>query len=153
MQFMGDWAKGEFVAAGKTGEVDYGCVLSPGNVNFQMVGDVFVFPKTDDAAVTEAQNKLASVMMNPETQVLFNSKKGSVPVRSDVDTSQLDPCASKGLAVAADKSKQIPGVDFLLTTDLATTLQDTISVYWNSPEMTVDQFVEAFISTIDSAGG
>ena len=41
-------------------------------------------------------------MLAPDTQVLFNMKKGSIPVRTDVDTSQLDACAKKGLGLLAD---------------------------------------------------
>ena len=51
MQIMGDWAKGEFIAAGKTAGKDYGCTaLSNGSGGYVMGGDVFVFPKTKDPA-------------------------------------------------------------------------------------------------------
>ena len=45
MQIMGDWAKGEFIAAGQTAGKEFGCtVLRPGG--YVIGGDVFVFPKT-----------------------------------------------------------------------------------------------------------
>ena len=54
MQIMGDWAKGEFVAAGQTAGKEYGCtVLSNKGTGYVMGGDVFVFPKLKDAAQVE----------------------------------------------------------------------------------------------------
>ena len=77
MQIMGDWAKGEFVAAGKVPETDYGCtVLSNGSGGYVMGGDVFVFPKSKDPATTKAQLTLAKLMLTPETQIQFALKKG-----------------------------------------------------------------------------
>jgi glucose/mannose transport system substrate-binding protein len=153
MQFMGDWAKGEFVAAGKVADQDYGCVPGgPGEPIFQIGGDVFVFPKTDEPAMIEAQAKLAELMISPDGQVGFNNKKGSVPVRPDVDTSQMDACAQKGIAVLKDEAKQMPGWNFLMHPDLAGALQDTISEFWNTPDMTTDQFIEKMVQTVEAAG-
>ena len=51
MQVMGDWAKGEFTAAGQQPGRDYGCMagLAPDSP-YLIQGDVFVFPRTDDPA-------------------------------------------------------------------------------------------------------
>ena len=58
MQVMGDWAKGEFNAAGLTAGKEYGCAVV-GEGGYLMGGDVFVFPTTDDPAAQAAQVKLA----------------------------------------------------------------------------------------------
>ena len=55
-------------------------------------------PRSTIAAQQAAQVKLAELMMSPETQIEFNKKKGSVPVRLDVDVSSMDVCAQKGMA-------------------------------------------------------
>ena len=47
-------------------------------------------------------------MLEPETQIEFNKKKGSVPVRLDVDVSSMDVCAQKGMAALHDPSQQVP---------------------------------------------
>ncbi len=48
MQFMGDWAKGEFTAAGLTPGKDYGCtVLGDHGIAYVMGGDVFAFPSPE----------------------------------------------------------------------------------------------------------
>ena len=87
MQFMGDWAKGEFTAAGQTPGKDYGCtVLGDHGIAYVMGGDVFAFPSPKDPARTKAQQLLARVLLEPATQIAFAQKKGSIPVRLDVDT-------------------------------------------------------------------
>lgn len=137
---MGDWAKGEFVAAGKVADKDYGCtVLSNGSGGYVMGGDVFVFPKAKDPSTTKAQMTLARLMLTPETQIQFALKKGSIPVRSDVDTSALDACAQKGMRYVADKAQQMPSGDMLAPPALIGALQDAISQYWNT-DMSADEF-------------
>jgi glucose/mannose transport system substrate-binding protein len=140
MQIMGDWAKGEFAAAGKVADKDYGCtVLSNHGGGYMMGGDVFVFPKSKDAATTKAQMTLARLMLTPETQIQFSLKKGSIPVRSDVDTSALDACAQKGMRYVADKTQQLPSSDMLASPALVGALEDAISEYWNT-NMSADEF-------------
>jgi glucose/mannose transport system substrate-binding protein len=140
MQIMGDWAKGEFAAAGKVADKDYGCtVLSNHGGGYMMGGDVFVFPKSKDASTTKAQMTLAKLMLTPETQIQFALKKGSIPVRSDVDTSALDVCAQKGMRYVADKAQQLPSTDMLASPALVGALEDAISQYWNT-DMSADVF-------------
>lgn len=152
MQIMGDWAKGEFIAAGQTVGEEYGCII-PGEANgYIMGGDVFVFPNVEDAAQQAGQVALATLMMAPETQVAFNMNKGSVPVRLDVDVSAMDACAQQGMALLKDPANQIPSVNFLASPDLRGALDDVITEFWNTPSMTTDTFVENFVSAIETAG-
>jgi glucose/mannose transport system substrate-binding protein len=153
MQVMGDWAKGEFIAAGLTAGEEYGCTILGGDDSggYIMGGDVFVFPEIDDPAQQAAQERLAELMMAPQTQIDFNTKKGSVPVRLDVDVSSMDVCARKGMAALQDDSRQIPSDNFLTTPDLYGALQDVITEYWNTPSMEVDTFVENYASAMEAA--
>jgi glucose/mannose transport system substrate-binding protein len=151
MQVMGDWAKGEFNAAGLTAGNEYGCAVV-GEGGYLMGGDVFVFPVTKDAAAQAAQVKLATVMLEPETQIAFNSKKGSVPVRLDVDVSGMDKCAQLGAAALKDPARQVPTTDFLISPDLSGALDDVITQFWNNPGMPVDEFVAKFTEAMQTAG-
>ena len=80
MQIMGDWAKGEFAAAGQTAGKEFGCTILSNEGGYVMGGDVFAFPKSKDPATQKAQLVLAKVMLDPETQIRFSQKKGSIPV-------------------------------------------------------------------------
>lgn len=148
MQVMGDWAKGEFNSAGLTPDKDYGCAVV-GEGGYLMGGDVFVFPEGGDEAV---QEKMAAVMLDPTTQLEFNKRKGSVPVRLDVDVSSMDACAQKGAAALRDPKRQVPTTEFLLSPDLAGSLDDVITQYWNNAGMKADEFIAKFADTVESIG-
>jgi len=132
VQIMGDWAKGEFNLAKQEAGKDYGCIAGFGPKSLYVIqGDVMVFPRSSDPKVVAAQKLLASVITNPQTQVAFNMKKGSVPIRTDVDASKMDICAQAGLAILKDKSRQIGNGESYITPDQNGALQDVISNYWN----------------------
>ena len=105
-QIMGDWAKGEFLNAGKVPGEDFLCFRVPGtagSVTFN--SDQFAMFGVGDEEAAEAQAQMASAIMSPEFQIAFNKVKGSVPARTDVDGSELDACGQKGmeeLAAAAE---------------------------------------------------
>jgi glucose/mannose transport system substrate-binding protein len=152
MQIMGDWAKGEFVAAGQTAGKEYGCtVLSNKGTGYVMGGDVFAFPRVKDPAQVKAQLVLAKIMLEPETQILFAQKKGSIPVRLDLDASKLDICAQKAMKWLADKSQQVPSQEMLSPPALTGAIEDAISQYWNTPSMTADAFATKVAGILKAA--
>jgi glucose/mannose transport system substrate-binding protein len=148
-QVMGDWAKGEFIAAGQTAGKEYGCtILSKAGGGYAMGGDVFAFPKTKDPNAVKAQIMLAKVLLDPETQIKFNAKKGSIPVRTDVDTSSLDICAQKGAKMVADKAQQAPAMELLTPPSVTGAVEDVISSFWNNPGQNVDTFADKFAAAL-----
>jgi glucose/mannose transport system substrate-binding protein len=105
VQFMGDWAKGEFLNAGKVPGKDFLCFRFPGTqgtVTFN--SDQFVMFEVG-ADRKPAQEKLASAIMSPSFQVEFNKIKGSVPARTDADGSGLDACGQQGMKELAEASQ------------------------------------------------
>ncbi len=152
VQIMGDWAKGEFIAAGMTPGEEYGCSVIQSDNGYIIGGDVFVFPKVDDEAHVAGQEALARTMMTQDTQVAFNEKKGSVPVLLNVDVSAMDSCAQQGMAILQDEAKQIPSVNFLATPDLTGAVTDVVTEFWNDPDMSIDTFIENTVSAMESAG-
>lgn len=132
VQFMGDWAKGEFTLAGQQPGRDYGCIAGFGpNAPYIIQGDVLVFPKTNKPEALRAQKLLASVVTAPATQVAFSAKKGSIPIRTDVDTSKLDLCAQQGVAIMKDKSRHLGNGEVYLSPDQNGALADILTAYWN----------------------
>ena len=148
---MGDWAKGEFIAAGQTPGKEYGCVV-PGAGGYVMGGNVFVFPKNKDASSQAAQALLSTTMLSKEAQLAFNMKKGSVPVRLDVDVSGMDSCAQKGVAALKDPAKQLPSTSYLISQDENGALNDVITQFLNTPSEKVDDFIAKFAAAVKTAG-
>eukprot|EP01034_Spumella_vulgaris_P040252 gene40252-49777_t len=84
MQFMGDWAKGEFTAAGKVPGKDFLCLAAPGtDKSFTFNIDSLAMFKVKSADDQKAQLALANAVMSPEFQEVFNLNKGSIPVRAE----------------------------------------------------------------------
>ena len=132
VQFMGDWAKGEFALAKQEAGRDYGCIAGFGpNSPYIIQGDVLVFPKTTQPETVKAQKLLATIATAPATQIAFSIKKGSIPARSDIDASQLDICGQQGVAIMKDKSRQLGNGEVYLTPDLNGAVQDIMTAYWN----------------------
>jgi glucose/mannose transport system substrate-binding protein len=150
VQIMGDWAKGEFSAARQTPGKDFGCFPGFGpHSPYMVAGDVFVFPKSDKPDTMKAQTLLATVMTSPAAQIAFSAKKGSIPIRSDVDASSLDICARQGIDIMKDKSRQLPNPEMLITPDIQGALQDVITNFWNKNE-SADDAQKAFASALKS---
>ncbi len=105
-QIMGDWAKGEFLNAGKVPDQDFLCFRVPGtegSVTFN--SDQFVmFAQKDEGAKT-AQVAMAKAIESPTFQSAFNVVKGSVPARTDVPNDAFDACGKKGMEQLAEAAK------------------------------------------------
>ncbi|ETX10069.1 sugar ABC transporter substrate-binding protein [Marinomonas ushuaiensis DSM 15871] len=98
-QIMGDWAKGEFINAGKVPNEDFLCFRVPGSQGTMAFNaDQFAMFKVDSASAQEAQGKMAAAIVAPTFQIAFNQVKGSVPSRTDIDPKQFDACGQKGIA-------------------------------------------------------
>ncbi|WGS47855.1 ABC transporter substrate-binding protein (plasmid) [Burkholderia sp. JSH-S8] len=148
VQIMGDWAKGEFAGARQVPGQDFGCLPGFGaNSPYMVGGDVFVFPKTDDPQKLKAQTLLATVMTSPAVQVAFSARKGSIPVRSDVDGSSLDLCAREGIAIMKDKARQLPNPELLISPDVHGALTDVITNFWNRNQ-SIDEAQKAFANAL-----
>jgi glucose/mannose transport system substrate-binding protein len=103
MQMMGDWAKGEFLKAGKVPGTDFVCIRFPGTqgmVTFN--SDQFAMFNVTSEEAKAAQATMASAVMNPAFQSAFNVVKGSVPARTDVPNDAFDDCGKKGMADLAE---------------------------------------------------
>nr|WP_244562466.1 ABC transporter substrate-binding protein [Ensifer aridi] len=102
LQFMGDWAKGEFLKAGKKPGTDFVCIRFPGtqgSVTYN--SDQFVMFKVSEDKVP-AQLQMASAIESPTFQSAFNVVKGSAPARTDVPDTDFDACGKKAIKDLAE---------------------------------------------------
>jgi glucose/mannose transport system substrate-binding protein len=135
-QIMGDWARGEFQVAGEVAGTDYTCLPGLGvNEVLGTAGDAFYFPLIEDEEISAAQAELAKVMLSPEVQVAFNMKKGSLPVRGDVDLADADDCMKKGLEIIKAGNVVI-STDQLISPDTNSQLEDLMSQFFSDMSLT-----------------
>ncbi|WP_075292683.1 ABC transporter substrate-binding protein [Pararhizobium arenae] len=150
-QIMGDWAQGEFQLAGQTAGTDYTCLPGLGvNEVISTGGDAFYFPVLEDEEKSKAQDLLAETLLAPATQVAFNLKKGSLPVRGDVDLAAANDCMKKGLDILA-KGNVIQSVDQLLSADIQKQKEDLFSEFFANPSITPEDAQKRFADIIASA--
>ena len=141
MQLMGDWAKGEFIAAGKLPGKDFACVAAPGTAKaFTFNVDSFAMFKLKNEANVKAQNDLAAAIMGTEFQEVFNLNKGSIPVRLNMKMDKFDDCAklsSKDFVEDAKSGTLLPSIAHGMAVPSAVegAIKDVVSQFWNADKM------------------
>jgi len=100
MQIMGDWAKGEFLAAGQQPDRDFICASTPGGASsyIYVVDSLAMFRKGSGGEATAGQASLARSVMSLDFQATFNLAKGSIPILPGVDMAPFDACAKESSA-------------------------------------------------------
>jgi glucose/mannose transport system substrate-binding protein len=105
-QIMGDWAKGEFITAGKKPGQDFVCIRFPGTQGIvPFNSDQFAAFKVGKEK-QDAQTKLVTAVEDPNFQIAFNTVKGSAPARLDIPDEKFDACAKKGMADLKEASSK-----------------------------------------------
>jgi glucose/mannose transport system substrate-binding protein len=153
-QIMGDWAQGEFSVAGQVAGKDYDCLPGLGvNPVLDTGGDAFYFPKPkgDNKEIVDAQLKMASLLVSKEVQVSFNLKKGSLPIRGDVDLAAANDCMKKGIEILKVPENILPGGEQTLSSDTTGQLEDLWVEFFNTPAMPVADAQARFAEIIKSA--
>jgi glucose/mannose transport system substrate-binding protein len=149
---MGDWAGGEFAVANQVAGVDYDCLPGLGVTPvLNTGGDVFYFPKNADPAVTAAQMVLASTLVTKEVQVAFNLKKGSLPMRADVDLSAANDCMKKGLAILDGSDAVFPNDVQMIDRDSINQINDLFTEFFANPDMSAADAQATFVAIIGAA--
>jgi glucose/mannose transport system substrate-binding protein len=152
MQIMGDWAKGEFIAAGKAPGKDFACVPAPGSANAYTYNiDSFALFALKDAGKQKAQQDLAAAIMSAEFQEVFNLNKGSIPVRGGMKLDKFDACAKASAADFAASAKAgtlVPSIAHGMAVPSATegAIKDVVSQFWNDDKITVAQAMDRLVA-------
>lgn len=158
LQFMGDWAKGEFTAAGLTAGEDYLCVAFPGTEGMftHNVDSLAMFEQRTEAN-REAQQTMARLVLSSDFQETFNQNKGSIPVRLDHDMSTFDECAQASMETFLATSESGEGLVPSMAHGMSTTssiqgaIYDVVTAYFNSTSMTEDQAVNRLAAAVRAA--
>jgi glucose/mannose transport system substrate-binding protein len=155
VQFMGDWAKGEFVKAKKEPGKDFVCMRFPGtqgSVTFN--SDQFLFFKKSDAE-HKSQLVMASSIESPTFQSAFNVVKGSAPARTDVSDAAFDACGKKAIKdlAEANKAGTLYGSmahGYAVPAAIKNAIYDVVTREFNG-DLTSDAAVKELVSAVDAA--
>jgi glucose/mannose transport system substrate-binding protein len=153
-QIMGDWAQGEFGVAGLTAGKEYDCL--PGLGVFPVLdtgGDAFYFPKPADGnpEVVAAQLEMASLLVSKPVQVDFNLKKGSLPIRGDIDLAAANDCMKKGLVILENPDNILPSGEQTWSSDTQGQFEDLWVEFFNDPGMSAEEAQARYVEIVDNA--
>jgi glucose/mannose transport system substrate-binding protein len=150
-QIMGDWAKGEFIAAGKAPGEDFLCASTPGE-GFLYNVDSFAMFAVDGQDKQDGQALLAELVVGESFQEVFNLNKGSIPVRTDVSLDNFDSCAvlsADDMAASNEGGSLLPSYahGMALRGAQAGAITDTVTAHFNS-DMSSDDAVTMLADAI-----
>jgi glucose/mannose transport system substrate-binding protein len=154
MQFQGDWANGEFAAAGLKPGVDYICTAAPGHGHtYVFLTDFLAFFKGTPETLKN-QELMAKLAMSKEVQENLNLKGGSIPARLDVSRDKFNECSKQAFAdrdASIKDGSLIPS--FVENTGLARDLRgpiiDVITQFANTPKMTPEEAMKKLQEGLD----
>jgi glucose/mannose transport system substrate-binding protein len=141
-QIMGDWAKGEFLAAGKRPGIDFLCASTPGD-GFLYNVDSFAMFAVDGSEKKDGQLLLAELIVGKNFQKVFNMNKGSIPARVDVALDDFDPCAhtsAQDMATSNAGGSLLPSYahGMALRGAQAGAITDVVTAHFNSDMSSAD---------------
>lgn len=151
-QLMGDWAKGEFLAAGKVPGKDFLCAAAPGTgTSYTFNVDSFAMFKLKSGDAQKAQGDLAAAIMSPAFQEVFNLNKGSIPVRLGMKMDKFDDCARMSAKDFVDTAKTgtlLPSIAHGMAVNPAAegAIKDAVSQFWNDDKITVAEAMKRIAS-------
>jgi glucose/mannose transport system substrate-binding protein len=155
MQIMGDWAKGEFLAANKQAGKDFLCVPTPSAGGYILNSNSFAFFKVTDKDKNDGRRKLASLMLSEPVQIAYTHFKGSIPVRLGVPRTGYDECAVRSmndLETTSAKKTLVPSMAHEMATSGAMrgAIVDVVTEHFNS-NMSSDEAVKQLVAAVKSA--
>ncbi len=153
-QIMGDWAKGEFLAAGKAPGEDFLCASTPGD-GFLYNVDSFAMFDVDGDDKKAGQQLLAKLIVGKNFQKVFNLNKGSIPARTDVALDEFDQCAdlsAKDMQASSDSGALLPSYahGMALRGAQAGAITEVVTSHFNS-DMSSEDAVQQLLTAVQNS--
>ena len=153
-QIMGDWAKGEFLAAGQAPGEDFLCASTPGDGYLYNVDSFAMFDVSGEDS-KEGQALLAELIVGENFQKVFNLNKGSIPVRNDVSLDEFDACAvqsASAMTTTSDAGSLLPSYahGMALRGAQAGAITDVVTAHFNS-DMSADDAVNMLADAVTNS--
>lgn len=141
---MGSWAGGELAALGHEYGTDWGCAIAGGDT--WIVGSTG-FMITDLGRDSKGQDDFIRALLDPATQTAFSVDKGSIPTRTDADTSALSEC-SQMVAQGMAEDRGVPNASAIVSNDASGQVTDLIVNFWSDPSITPEDAAAQFTDII-----
>ena len=155
MQFMGDWAKGEFFNAGQKAEKDFIAVPFPGTQDaFVFTTDSFMFFELKEEGAKQAQKDFAETILKDFFQESFNQSKGSIPVSLKVDPKSFDTYGKKSIQdfkASMTKNTLLPSMAHGMAADPAVkgAIEDVVTQFFNSNQLSPEKAALKLAKTVE----
>ena len=91
------------------------------------------------------------MMVNPKVQVLFNVRKGSLPVRGDVDLKLADGCMKKGLEILNRPGSVVENNEIFLSGETVLAIQTLLDKFLWDDRMSVASAQKQFAAILSKA--
>lgn len=148
MQYMGSHVLNVYISAGAEAGVDYVC-RSVGGV--AVLGpNGFMYGKPKDDAQVGGQQAYVNMITDPAVQSGFAALAGSLPVRTDADTSGSNKCTTAAAVALENPGNVVLDPSLTMSQNIQGLVTDAIVGFWADDAMTVDTFVANVQSALQS---
>lgn len=145
---MGDWAAGSLIDQGMTDGVDYSWFPVPGQEDvFDFLADSFTLPV--GAPNPDGAKAWLKTVGSADGQQAFNTKKGSIPVRTDADPSVYNEYQQAAIKAFA-KDTIVPSLMHGAAAPVAWLNEITSAVGQFGSTNDVGQFQDALVAAADA---
>jgi glucose/mannose transport system substrate-binding protein len=154
----GDWHIGVMTRSGMKQGDDYVCGQAPtdwGKPGFILNADSVVFFKQKDPDFVAGQTLLASLILSPAFQKIFNKAKGSIPSRLDIDLADFNPCqqmAQKDLQASIKGGTLVRTMAHNMTVlqKYRGAILEVVTQFTNNPRTTAKQAAEQMADNVEA---
>jgi glucose/mannose transport system substrate-binding protein len=138
---MGDWMKGEWLAAGKKPGVDFGCEVIPGTKAVAVTSDAMGILGGQPADVDAAELDFVAVAVDPQISAESNMHKGSTSPRADAPTEFQDECNKAAMDALNVPNGQVLNPFNVTNSDWHNAIWQVMYNFWSDKSQTTDDAV------------
>jgi glucose/mannose transport system substrate-binding protein len=150
---MGDWMKGEWLAAGKKPGVDFGCEVIPGSKAVSVTSDAMGVLGGQAENIDKAELDLVAAFVDPVTSAKANQQKGSTSPRADASTEFQDACNKVAMDALNVPGGQVSNPFNVIDADWNNAIWNTMYNFWSDKNQTIDDVKEALKDEYDAIFG
>jgi len=150
---MGDWMKGEWLAAGKVPGVDFGCAVIPGSKAVSVTSDAMGVLGGQPQNLDKAELDLVAAFVDPVVSAKANQKKGSTSPRADASTEFQDACNKVAMDALNVPNGQVPNPFNVIDADWNNAIWNAMYNFWSDKNQTADDVIAALKDEYDAIFG